>query len=201
MMFKWAIRSLVAAALVALAGCGFLQPQPDQSRFFVLAPMSEPTDLAATPLSIGLGPVELPAYLRRPQIVTRIGENEIILSEVHRWGEPLDANFSRVLADNLSRRLRTNRIVAFPWFDATALDYAVRVSVLRFETDERGTARLLARWRVAAPTTDKTLHSDESDIRQEATDGSPDAAVSALSFTVEKLATEIARSMEEMKRP
>lgn len=201
MTFKRAIRSLSAATLVALAGCGFLQPQPDQSRFFVLTPMSEPTDLAATPLSIGLGPIELPAYLRRTQMVTRIGENEITLSEVHRWGEPLDANFSRVLADNLSRQLHTNRVAAFPWFDATALDYAVRVSVLRFEADERGAVRLLARWLVADPTTDKTLHSDESDIRQEATDGSPDAAVSAMSAAVEKLATEIAQAVEEIKGP
>jgi uncharacterized lipoprotein YmbA len=133
-------------------------------------------------------------------MVTRVDENEIMFSEIYRWGEPLDANFARVLADNLSRHLGTDRIVAFPWFDATRLDYALRVSVFRFEADEHGVARLLARWLVAEPISDKVLHSGESDLRHESAGDSPDAAVTALSATVAQLSREIAESIERLRR-
>jgi hypothetical protein len=55
---------------------------------YVLPP--SPAATAAPPptvgrdVTVGLGPIVLPKYLDRPQIVTRIGEDETFVRAVHR---------------------------------------------------------------------------------------------------------------------
>lgn len=191
------IRRLAAASLpVWLASCTFLSPQPDLSRFFVLTPMAEaPADAAAEAPRVGLGPIAFPEYLQRPQMVTRIGANEITLSEIHRWGEPLATNFARVLSQNLSEILGSEPIVAYPWYSTDAPDYAVRLDVAQFDVDSQGRAHLLTRWRIVDVKTETMLRSELADLQQQAADSSPDAAVAALSKLVEELSHELAREI------
>jgi uncharacterized lipoprotein YmbA len=156
---------VICAVAGTISACTFLQPQPDQSRFFVLTPTAPAAERpTANALRIGLGPIEFPAYLQRPQMVTRLGANEITLSEVHRWGEALEANFVRVLSQNLSEILVTNQIVSYPWYSTQELDYAVRLDVSQFDVDTKGEARLLARWRIVGPTTNKILRTGFADL-------------------------------------
>src|SRR5262249_22231052 len=96
---RWWIVGIIFLAM----SCTVLPPQKDPWQFFVLTPVSEP----ATPnsaqnsthsqLSIGLGPVDFPGYLKRREIVTRVGGGQLQLSDNKRWAESLDANFERVL--------------------------------------------------------------------------------------------------------
>ena len=45
---------------------------------------------ARTPdLTVGVGPVTLPPYLDRPQLVTRAGSNRAVLADFDSWVEPL----------------------------------------------------------------------------------------------------------------
>ena len=46
---------------------------------------------------IGLGPIRLPEYLDRPQMVVAVSENKYKLIESHRWAEKLDQNISLAL--------------------------------------------------------------------------------------------------------
>ena len=43
---------------------------------------------------IGLGPIRIPEYLSRPQMVVATSDNQYQLSEDHRWAERLDQNIS-----------------------------------------------------------------------------------------------------------
>ena len=194
-------RNLALCGVVAtISACGFLQPQPDDSRFFVLTPTAPPAERpAAKPLRIGLGPIEFPAYLQRSQMVTRVGANEITLSEENRWGEPFQENFIRVLSQDLTELLASNQIVLYPWYSTQELDFAVRLDVTQFDVDTKGTARLLARWRIVSPTGDKMLRTQVADLEEHVADGSPDAATAALSKLVENLAREIADTLRGLK--
>src|SRR5215510_8607930 len=83
------------------AGCSFLEAKPDPSRYFALAslPRTAPGAQDATgtnALVLGIGPIKLPGYLDRQQMVTRISQNRFAVAENDRWAEPLDENFSRV---------------------------------------------------------------------------------------------------------
>jgi len=199
-MTRLARRILLACAAFSLTACSILQPQPDLSRFFVLTPMTGSSlPPPAKALRLGLGPIDFPPYLQRSQLVTRSGPNEIELSENYYWGEPLDLNFTRVLAQNLTSLLATEQILFFPWYGGAQLNYAIQVSVTQFQVDTHGEARLVARWKIVDAVGDKVRRSEESDLTETAADSSPDAAVAALSRLVEKLSREIAAAIEELK--
>jgi uncharacterized lipoprotein YmbA len=104
MNFKYTL--FVIASCFVVAGCSPLAPRPDHSDFFILTPLSDAPDRSATSmnreLTIGLGPIDFPDYLRRVQVVTRSEPNRIELSAQARWAEPLDKNFERILAENFA---------------------------------------------------------------------------------------------------
>ena len=82
------------------------KPTPNSSKIFVLfSPLkaAERQDLDRSgQISLGVGPVRLPGYLDRREIVTRVAQSRFDVSENDRWAEPLDENFTHVLAQNLS---------------------------------------------------------------------------------------------------
>ena len=84
-------------------------------------------------IAIGVGPVELPEFLDRPQIVTRKSQNQLEISEFHRWAASFPRDFSRVLAKNISTLLPTDRVAVYPWGDGFSPTYRVRVDVEQFD--------------------------------------------------------------------
>ncbi|MGH7913651.1 MAG: PqiC family protein, partial [Candidatus Binataceae bacterium] len=114
---------VAAVALGALAAGGCFSPRPDPSKFFVLTPIGSaaansiaPTGLtASSSLTIGIGPIKLPGYLDRDEVVTRVSPNRLELSNMDRWAEPLDNNFKQVIAQDLTQSLGTHSITFYPW--------------------------------------------------------------------------------------
>ena len=149
-----AARILSACLIVvatSIAGCLWRATQPTQ--FYVLTSLSE--DHRATPmpgdrrdLGIGVGPVELPRYLDRPQMVIRMSGNALAMAEFDQWAEPLQESVIRILAENLSLLLATDYVATFPWPRAARLEYQVTVNVTQFEAGPDGEVRLAARWAV-----------------------------------------------------
>ena len=108
----------------------------DPSGLFIVSKISPRVER----LNVSVGPIRIPKKLDRPQIVTRINSNEIHLNEFASWGDPLASGFSRVLAENLSVLLNTEKVAIFPWMQAVQTDYQVTVDV----TDFIGTGVLTA---------------------------------------------------------
>jgi len=190
------------------AGCSFLEVKPDPSRFFALTsvPRTGQTaqDAAGTnALVLGIGPIKFPGYLDRQQFVTRISQNRFAVAENDRWAEPLDENFSRVLSQNLSILLQTDRIVPYPWLRSQQPTYQVQVEVLRFEPNAEQVVELWARWLILDDAR-KTIGLKESYLTKPMRDKSTEASVAALSEAVADLSRDIAnaiRNLEGGKRP
>jgi uncharacterized protein len=113
------VKLAVLDATVLAAACSPLAPRPDYAKFFVLTPISDPptpsvSTTAPGRLAIGIGPIDFPGYLKRLELVTRSSPNQLDISPVDRWGEPLDKNFERVLAENLAQLLNTQNIEKYP---------------------------------------------------------------------------------------
>jgi uncharacterized lipoprotein YmbA len=193
------------ALAVALSVSGCFSPQPDPSKFFVLAPAGGATANSFAPAglsassgpTIGLGPIKLPEYLDRDEVVTRVGPNRLELSEKDRWAEPLNDNFRQVLAQDLTQSLGTHSIMFYPWVGTTRIDYQVRIDVYRFETDPNANAQLVAHWQVLDGS-GKLLYAGDSNLSEQAQPGEPVAA--ALSRTVERLAQQIASTIQSLQR-
>ena len=186
---------LFSALPAILAGCGRTAP----SRFYVLEPRIQSGDvLPGQPgdeVTIGIGPVRLPDYLDRPQIVTRAGGNRLDLAEFDRWAEPLTTDFTRVLADNITKLLSTEDIVFHPWFASVSIDFEVRIEVLMFETNSQGTAVLDARWTLTDSDDGKAIR--RSRFEQPVEGEGYEAIVSSQSELLAKLSREIAERIAE----
>jgi uncharacterized protein len=151
-MSRLPLITVLALCLWAGACSSFMAPQPDRTQYFILSPAAESTATAAAPsastvqLSIGVGPIKFPDYLKRPWVVTRTASNQLKISDYKRWAEPLDRNFESTLCQNLSGMLGTQKIVTYPWYADTHVDYQVQVWVDNFETSEDGRSDLSAVW-------------------------------------------------------
>jgi len=197
--FRLIGRWILAMPLIAVA-CTVLPPQKDITQFFTLTPAPESASSGSSPLashrelSIGLGPIDFPGYLKRREIVTRISGDQLHLSQSKFWAESLDSNFQRVLGQDLGRQLGTQRIVLFPWYGRSRIDYQVEVQVQRFDTDDTNRSQLNARWIIKDGRTGRELLANESDIS--GTVSAADIAGSeALSSDVNTLSTRIAQSL------
>jgi len=76
----------ICVALLSLTGC--IGGSSPAIKFYVLNPVNAQSqdDSEASPLHIEITAVRLPQYLERPQIVTRTGDNRLLLSEFNQWG-------------------------------------------------------------------------------------------------------------------
>lgn len=188
----------IIALLMHLAGCASSAP----SRFYVLSSLPGPNAESQASkdkccIAIGIGPVELPAYLDRPQIVTRISENELNLAEFDKWAEPLKDNFSRVLLENLSTLLCADAISIFPWKGPTPIDYQVEVTVIRMDGNVGGNASLVARWAIFRENDRKMLMTRQSSFSMVINSEGYKALVSAQSRAIAELSREIAEAIKK----
>ena len=195
-------RTMVLILLgLSLTGCGNFSPRADPSRFFTLTAIAQPGVTAAkessnpSGLSLGIGPIRLPGYLDRQEIVTRVSPNRMDLSEYDQWAEPLETNFTRVLGQNLAVLLHPNRLVFFPWESTRSPAYQVEVEVLRFEANAAGDVQMSARWVVLETSKKTALKSGETLLVRQPAAKSTDAAVAALSETLADLSREIANAI------
>jgi uncharacterized protein len=197
---------IVFAMCIAAAGCSPLAPRPNYSKFFILTPLADGVSFGSTAastaprqLAIGIGPIDFPDYLRRAQVVTRSAPNQIDLSTVDRWGEPLDKNFQRVLSENLAQLLNTYRIEQYPWGRKTQVDYQIAINVQNFETTAEGQSQLNARWIIKDGSSRKDLYTSETMTNSRVGTGD-NGASAALSNDLATLSREIATRVTELRQ-
>jgi uncharacterized lipoprotein YmbA len=175
-----------------------LEPQADPTRFYVLSPSVEPAPRSpAAPVHVVVGPIVLPDYLNRPQVVTRTAPYRIDIMEFDRWAEPLPTAFARVLGQNLRASLGTDAVGRFPWAPASH-GVQLEVDVLRFEPTGQG-AELAARWTVRDGETKQVLVSRESVVKHAAASDDTPAAVAALSSCLGEFSVEVAQALIELQ--
>jgi uncharacterized protein len=206
-MKRW-IKAVMKVGLIALslAACGTFSPRPDPSRFFTLSslPQVEQGSLRNSTrpekMFLGIGPIRFPGYLDRQEIVVRSAQNRFDVSETDRWAEPLQENFSRVLAENLALLLNTDLIIIYPWSPTQRPRYQVEIDVLRLETNSERNGQLFARWSVVAGVDKKVAVVKESRIIRNAKEKSTDGSVAALSEAVGDFSREIAETVSAIDR-
>lgn len=188
----------LATGILAVAGCGETLP----TRFYVLSydfgsMAGEPSTIAREGIGVGVGPVELPQYLDRPHIVTRSSGNKLELAEFDQWGGRLKDNFTRVLAENLSVELSTDRISIYPWKGTAPVDYQVTVQVTAFEVTPGGQTLLDTRWSIVGQDTKQVLTMARSSYRQDLDSGGEEDAA-AVSY--EAVAAAMSRNISDLGR-
>ncbi len=195
----------LAVSVIMLAGCinlGLGKGTTKSTKFYVLHALDSPEAERKADIPdawvIGVGPVTLPQYLNRPQIMIRVSQNEYQIAPFAQWAEPLRDNFSGVLADNLSVLLETDKIAVFPWKTYTPIDYKIEVDVIHFDGEKGGDVRLHVRWIIFDKDSKTLLKIRKSNFRTQANAGNYGAMVSAMSQTLADLSREIADSIKDL---
>ena len=191
-----------ALALVALlfAGC---RSTPPPTAFYTLTAVTKAETAGQSPapkgdFAVGIGPVQIPEYLDRPQLVARAAPDKLVLSEFHRWGGSLRQDFPRVLAENVAALLGTDRVLEYPWGDRLDPTYRVALDIQQFDGQLGETVVLRVTWIVTGREGKTPLSVRKSDIQEPVSGKDYDALVAAQSRAVAALGREIAGEIRRL---
>lgn len=191
--------ALVLITTLIVSGCA----TGPETKYYLLSsdinPQAGDTITGPEQVILILGPVNLPEYLDRSQIVIRTSNTELDLSDTHRWAEPLEINFTRVLAENLHASLKQARVILYPTRTSSDINYQVTINVLRFDTSVNGDTVLTADWNILDGESRKVLvtHRSGHTIQNILPDNYP-GIVEVMSETVEKLSNDIVNKINEI---
>lgn len=184
--------ALLISALVA--ACGTTPP----SNYYMLTADAQGTPSDAG-VSIGVGPVEIPDYLKERSMILSRNDHLLSVSNFDRWAEPLEAGILRVLILNLSVLMDTQQAYAFPWRSDAAPEYGVRVSVVQLSVGETS-ALLSVSWSLHHARTGALVHKALTQLQAPVTDNNAETVADVYSKLLldlsEAIAAVISRDIE-----
>jgi uncharacterized lipoprotein YmbA len=140
------LRLMLLMPFFGMAGC-FSHGPEDQ--FYMLKAADIPKKTGSThqlgPL-LGLGPIRVPAYLDRPQMVVAVSPETYRLAEGHRWAERLDQNIARVSMENIGALLPGFRMILHPWPREPKPDGQMTLDIQEMHVTSEGRVLMQARW-------------------------------------------------------
>ena len=99
-------------------------------------------------LSLGVGPVSLPAYIDRSELVFQSGPNEFQIPPNVSWAGSLQANIAGVLAGDLQEQLGAREVLTLPWPAGCAPRRRVALDIHQFHGISGSEAILDTSWRI-----------------------------------------------------
>jgi len=198
-------RLFILAASMSLAGCAVSDPTQYYTLGQATVKNAESRSNASCSVGgvrIGVGPVSIPDYLDRSQIVTGVGTDRVEFLMSHRWAEPLENAITRILTEEISARVPTERIVTYPWRDmvARAMRCQVVVAVVRFDGRPGGDVTLDTRWRILGRDGDE-LAFERLTVIQAAMGPSLEDLVAGMGRALSTLGREIAVEVRPVSSP
>lgn len=169
------------------------------------------TPAADSKLRIMVGPVNIPASLDRPQLVTQSGATEVQVHEYHRWAGTLKGDIGQVISSRLAQDLGTSDVWSFSQSTQAQFDYQILVDVQNLDSSDKGNVVLDVLWTIK-PSSQKNANlntnsrcrslTGRSIVSDTASGSGFDALVAAQSRLFGKVGDDIAkRFMAEACRP
>jgi len=177
-------------------GCGSSKP----SRYYLLTSQKDISESGNVnrSLKIGVGPIQFPEYLRRPQIVSFLGTQRLDLAEYDRWAEPLDQNFARILAENLTLLIPTELVFIYPFIGNNLLDYHILIDVRQFELNVQSQVILIAQWQIFPGVVDQPIITKRSEYLESVTSEDYESVIAGMSKLTASLSREIAEKINSL---
>jgi uncharacterized lipoprotein YmbA len=197
--WRWLLPGI---GLAAALGCGSTAP----AKFYTLSPLpatgerDSGKEAADRGLAVGIGPIRLPLYLVRPEIVTRTDANKIEVAELDLWGGSLQDDFSRNLLENLSFLLAGERVSLYLLPGVGVVDYRVAVDVIRFDGVWGSDVVLIAGWTIRSGPDSKIVRVGNSRILEPTGGENYEAMVGGMSRALGRLSREIGEAIKALPR-
>jgi uncharacterized lipoprotein YmbA len=193
---KRAQSALTVFSIFVLAGCG---SSPKETYYTLSAGGAmngaAPASGEST-YSVAVGPITLPEAVDRPQLVLRVGPNEVTFVELHRWAGSLKSEIPRIIADNLAGYLNIRQVAAYPQSAGDNAEYRVLIDIQRFDSTLGESVAIDALWTIKRQS-DGASRTGRS-FAKESSGGSYDAMVAAHSRALGTISREIAEAIRSM---
>jgi uncharacterized lipoprotein YmbA len=197
-MIRWSQRFVYVGLALALGACG----SSPAVRYFGLETIgiAQQRDSDEAPILV-IGPLRVPDYLKRPQMVGRRQGAELLVDEFNRWAEPLDEAIHRTVAVNVDGLLDGLVVIAFPSGPSLEVSYRMFGHIDRFDADSTGNAVLEIQWGIGDSSGQVAVAARRARYEARA-DGSRDAAAiaRAMSETIGQLSRDVAMEIGRLLR-
>jgi uncharacterized lipoprotein YmbA len=190
--------------VAALGACTQTQP----TRFYTLSSVSGEQAAPAAPAApaatgatgadapkVVVGPVTLPKYLDRPQLVTRPSAYVVDVAEFNRWAEPLEDLVPRVIAQNIAAMTGSEQVFLSSRQRLSDVPYRVEITFYRFDIDADDQAMLIALWEVIDRERDRVVVTRKSTIAAQPASAPYEGVAEAMSETLAILSRQIADAL------
>lgn len=185
--------------VIAIGGCLSVSNSPE-SRFYMLSALEkEPSGKTyeiPQDVIIAIGPVKIPEFQNRPQIVTQDKDNMIKFAEFDRWGEPLDTALERIIFEDLTVMLPAAALKMFPCVFAIPVKYQVIMNVAQMQSRLDKDLFLMVDWSIIDAKNKIMVFSKKSECRQAINPHNYLGLTKAISAACASLSGEIAEALE-----
>ena len=193
-VYKFQNINILIVLFFLISACS-IGGKSDPSHFYVLDPIAESvTNVHLNNLIMGVGPITIPGYIDRPQIVTKTKSSELRLAEFDRWAEPMDDMIIRTLAENIKAITGSNLIYTYPWTSQFVASQ-IRAYIIKFENDENGDALLVVHWQLRDLKETSKYKNFHSEFNSNASDTRYSARIASVNDTLAQFAQEVANQI------
>lgn len=187
--------------VLTLSGCLAMSNSPTP-RFYMLKAIDEHQAAQkfkiTSDMIIGVGPVSIPEYLNRPQIVTQDKDKMLTFAQFDRWGENLDRALGRLIREDLGVMLPGVTFELFSWNMDIPVKYQVLIDVVQLEGELKKDLFFVAQWSVFNLDKNKMLVIKRSEFRQPINPNNYSGLVGTLSAACASLSSEIAEAVAKL---
>lgn len=191
-------RTSVMTGCLALTCCAvlFCGCRGTQDSFYLLTAEGTPSSTRAfNGKAVGLGPVTLPDYIDRVELVFQSDTNRFQVPPDQRWAGDLRENISDVLTVNLGRRLKSSDVSGYPWQSGFEPRYSVPIRIRQFHAVSAGDAILDVRWEIREGANGKIISRGSKLFTEGLSEEGYDGIVAAESRLLGQLADAIAEAL------
>ncbi len=190
----FAARRMCALVLVCGLGLVACAGRSPETRLYALSPQSQAqSQTDKTGPRVSIGPVSLPAYLDKSNIVSRkAGSAQLEVAPFDQWAEALDEGAGRVLAAHMAARLESLGAIVFVQRSMLEYDWRATVNINRMDGQLGGELVLEANWSLI-PNTGAAMREERTVINVPAGD-TLDSLVNAHTQALEQLAERISQA-------
>ncbi|MCX5712782.1 MAG: PqiC family protein [Candidatus Omnitrophica bacterium] len=192
----------IAAFTLAISGCMSISDSPVPRQYM-------PHSLSGNDIQkfdyqskgiIGIGPVRIPEYLNRPQMVTRGKDALLTFAQFDRWAEPLDSTILRLLDQDVAAMLTGSETVKFSWGILVPVKYQVTVDVIQIESDLNNNMKMIARWSIFDLEPKELIFTKSSEISVPVEPHDYFGMSNALGAIVANLSSEVAQELSSISK-
>ena len=197
---KFFLGFVVGCLSLGLSGCISI-PNSPMPRFYALSALDRTEVIKDSPkMIIGIGPVKIPEYMDRPQIVTEDKDKMLHFAQFDRWGESLDLGLARLIREDLTVMFPGTKLTLYPWNPSIDVKYQVLIEVVQLDNEFDRDMSFVVQWTVIDLQSSKIVIIKRSEFHQPIVPPNYSGLAKTLSTACASLSNQIAEELSLLEK-